>query len=203
MNERKISRKFWGKLALIAFIAETVGGFGNAAEWTSPLGIPDPGFGITTTHLMYGAVGATFNFGSGPVPYPTTVNGPYTHYLDVNHAAATDTANPFGSPSKPRRSIPLNLPPGSVVEIHGGPYSQGTFNGNTSIGIFGNGSATQPIFVRGVSTTQRPTFSRDIITFGSYVTLENLDILAKNISIRSDLSAGSADSHHLVFRHLK
>ena len=203
MKEKNLHRSFREKFALVliagaVFIRQSV----CSAEWTPPMGIPDPGFGITTTHQMYSDPATTYDFGLGPVPYPATANGPYTHYVDVGGAAATDTGNPFGSPLKPRKTIPLNLPAGSVVEIHGGPYSQGTFNGNAYIGVCGIGTATRPIFVRGVSAAMRPTFSRNVTVFGSHLILENINFNATNIGVRADLSPGAADSDHLVFRHL-
>ena len=64
----------------------------------------------------------TYDFGSGLVPYPNAGNGPYTHYVDKTSPTATDTNNPYGTPDRPRLTIPSSLAPGSVVEIHGSGY---------------------------------------------------------------------------------
>jgi len=90
-------------------------------EWSPPIGIPSPAFGIKECHTMYAK--SQIDRGNGLAPYPLSADGPYTHYVDNTHAAATDEGNPFGSSGKPRKSIPLLLPAGSVVEVHGGPYS--------------------------------------------------------------------------------
>ena len=71
-------------------------------------------------------------------------DGPYTHYVDHDHPDATDVANPFGTPTTPRQTVPnlVNLAAGSVVEIHGGAFAaQGALRGT--------GTATAPIFIRG------------------------------------------------------
>src|SRR5687767_6117341 len=52
-----------------------------------------------------------------------------THYVMPTHPRATDDSNPVGSATKPRRTIPLVLAAGSVVDVfgdythaHGSPY---------------------------------------------------------------------------------
>jgi hypothetical protein len=91
----------------------------NFSIWKPPIGIPQPEFGIYEKHTMYSD--KTFDFGSGPQPYKDAGNGPYTHYVDSTHANATDTANPFGTAGKPRKSFPSTITAGSVVEVHGRP----------------------------------------------------------------------------------
>ncbi len=142
-----------------------------AAGWTPPVGIPMPDFGIDETHMMY--VGATYDFGAGPVPYPDAGNGPYTHYVDNTHPSATDSGNLFGTPATPRDTIPLNLPAGSVVEIHGGPYAYGNYYGNR-LGTTGTGTAAKPIFVRGTNANNRAVFAGEVTIRGSYIIVENI-----------------------------
>jgi hypothetical protein len=139
--------------------------------WTPPIGIPRPSFGIDESHTMF--VGQSYDYGGTPGPYKDAGNGPYTHYVDVAHPAATDTGNPFGTPTLPRRTIPLNLTPGSVVELHGGPYDYVSFAGELRFG--GRGTAEKPIFVRGARFDQKAEFKRGIRIFrSSYVVLENI-----------------------------
>jgi hypothetical protein len=151
-----------------------------AEKWTPPIGIPAPDFGIKETHYMY--AGKKFEFGKGvipffgkkSIPYKNAGNGPYTHYVDNTHAKATDKNNPLGTENKPRLTIPLDLPPGSVVELHGGHYRQGTFNGNNMIGITGSGTADKPIFVRGYSSENKTVFRKQITVRGRYIIVENI-----------------------------
>ncbi|MEO7724749.1 MAG: hypothetical protein ABIU29_08700, partial [Chthoniobacterales bacterium] len=86
-------------LSLAALVGAT-----SALAYSPPIGIPAPSFGIDQVVTMYSA--QTYDFGSGPVPYPDAGNGPYTHYVDKTAPGATDTSNTFGTPSKPRLTIP-------------------------------------------------------------------------------------------------
>jgi Big-like domain-containing protein len=141
-----------------------------ASTYDLPIGIPAPDFGINESHHMYAA--ATFNFvGAGGVqPYRNAGNGPYTHY--VNYQTGNDTDNPYGTAANPRKTIPweTELPAGSVVEIHG--------NGFDNVGgilIRGNGTASQPIFIRGANALTKPVFRRAIKVESDYTICENLE----------------------------
>jgi len=143
------------------------------AQWEPPIGIPAPDFGIEETHYMY--EGQTYDFGSGPEAYPDAGNGPYTHYIDCSHAAATDDANPYGTPAKPRMTIPTTVPAGSVVEIHNGDYS--------SMSVVGNGTASKPVFIRGISPENKARIVKNtgegdhlVLTGSTYMIVENLEI---------------------------
>ncbi len=114
-----------------------------AASPVPPIGIPAPPFGIAESHTMYAA--ATFDFGRGGEPYPDAGNGPYTHYVDNTAPGATDDANPFGTADRPRATIPTRLSPGSVVEIHGGPYIA------AETILLAQGTAQMPVFIRGIN----------------------------------------------------
>jgi hypothetical protein len=133
---------------------------GAAGTWAPPLGIPAPSFGIAE------APGAP------------------THWVDNTHPAATDMANPNGSPDRPRMTVPPALGEGAVVEVRGGPY------GGAPRAIWkGAGTAARPVFVRGVG---RPEF-RDVelrVT-GSYVVVEGLAFAGSAVRLRGD---------HLSFR---
>jgi hypothetical protein len=158
--------------------------------WSLPIGVPVPPFGINEEHTMY--VGQQWNYGSGPEPYRDAGHGPYTHYIDNTNGQATDTNNPYGTPTRPRQTIPGNLPAGSVVEVHGGPYTF-TTGGRTQLG--GTGTATHPIFVRGVGASSRPVFLRETEMLGTYVIVEYLDIST------ADSVYVNGPNHHIGVRH--
>ena len=169
----------------------------NFSPWTAPLGIPTPDFGILETPRMY--EGKTYDFGSGPQPYKEAGNGPYTHYIDNTDPNATDTSNPYGTASKPRKTIPGDLRPGSVVEVHGGPYTYGTLSGSHYWTWFsGTGTAANPIFIRGVGL-QIPRFDKmNLRVGGSYLVIENLDLNDSTIGLYY-----SRVSDHISMRSLE
>lgn len=111
-----------------------------------PTGIPAPGFGLDQ------AAGAP------------------TAFVNNTHIAATDTNNPLGTATRPRRTMPTTLPAGTVVEVRGGPYAAGV---NTWTA---QGTRTAPVFVVGVGN---PVFtgngSGDRLRYaGSYFVIEGL-----------------------------
>ncbi|MDT8302834.1 MAG: hypothetical protein RQ760_15235, partial [Sedimentisphaerales bacterium] len=115
--------------------------------WQPPIGIPAPSFGINENVDMYIGQQYTFTDGRGTINYPiSSVSGnPYTHYVDKNNSNATDTNNPYGTESTPRLTIPTTLTEGSVVEIHGGPYTYGSRIWTWT----SQGTAQKPVFIRG------------------------------------------------------
>lgn len=90
------------------------------SPWRPPIGIPAPPFGITQTA------------------------GTPTYYVNNQHASATDSSNPNGTPTRPRATIPVSLPAGAVVEVSGGPYSIGYISWSA------NGTSSAPVFIKGV-----------------------------------------------------
>ena len=144
--------------------------------YVPPIGIPPPSFGIDEVHTMYLDPGYTYDYGSGPEVYHTNAGSPYTHYIDNTHGSATDSGNSLGTPTVPRLTIPATtLPAGSVVEIHGGPY---TSTANSKIYIEGTGTSDLPIFIRGISGNEPRFFNTCTVgRYGScyYVILENID----------------------------
>jgi hypothetical protein len=137
--------------------------------WRAITGIPDPPFGIDTTHHMFAAAGHTYDYGSGPEPYRLGPDGPYTHYVDHDHPDATDVGNPFGTHTTPRETVPnlVHLPAGSVVEIHGGAF-QGPG------GLRGMGTAAAPIFIRG-APGEPPLVTGVFRMYGDYYVIEGLE----------------------------
>ena len=159
-------------LSLAWLILSAGGDVGLAAPesgWQPPIGIPEPPFGITTTHMMYADPSYTYDYGDGPEPYRIGPDGPYTHYVDPNHPNATNTSNPYGTHTMPRITRPNaihNLPAGSVMEMHSGLQP--------GVGpIYGSGTASQPIFIRGVPGDE-PTFTGTFSFRGDYIVMENL-----------------------------
>jgi hypothetical protein len=148
---------------------------GNASvvycAWTPILGIPDPPFGITTTHNMYAGAGYTYDYSDdtvGPVPYRIgTTCGPYTHYIDPGHPNTTDLNNPHGTELKPRLTTPplTSIPAGTVVYIH-----SGTHKGPGP--MTGSGTPAKPIFIRG-NPKNPPTWTGVFDFVLDYVVMEN------------------------------
>src|SRR3989344_2379465 len=113
-------------------------------------GIPEPDFGI--------------NEQAPDVPnFDTEVAGFY--YIHRQHPQATDRDNVYGTTSKPRLTIPEDLPAGSVVEIEGfydySPFGYSRINAH--------GTEDNPIFIRGDRIT------RPIQVRGSYIIIEKLE----------------------------
>lgn len=169
------------------------------AGYVPPVGIPTPPFGIDETVSMYS--NATYDFGKGPVPYPDAGNGPYTHYVDNTSKSATDTNNTYGTPDKPRLTVPATLAAGSVVEIHGTNYTA-----HLHISAGGAvGTAAKPIFIRGYSAVagDRPVMKTDardnvdLIQKDSYLIVENI-IFDTIAHIQID-----TPSDHIALRNLE
>jgi len=139
---------------------DTVSAERNLIEnYVPPIGIPAPEFGIEeTVEILYGS------------------DSFYTHFVDNAQSDATDDGNPFGSADKPRLTIPSVLAAGSVVEIHGGPYT------GMSATYLMNGTVDKPVFIRGVSDTGRPVIRQSVFRFdGQYFIVENLDFYDKSL----------------------
>ncbi len=133
------------------------------AQWQPPIGIPAPSFGIEN---------------EAPA---------FTHYVDNTHPNATDSGNPNGSRSVPRLTVPTSLPAGTVVEVHGGPYS-------TPMSWTGNGTAVAPVFVRGVGEPVFQASNGTLRFFGSFFIVEDVIFDGVNVSLRLPLD-------HFTIRH--
>jgi hypothetical protein len=154
----------------------------DAASWTAPLGVPTPTFGINET--------------APPAPTPWTAAVAGYYYVDATKSTATDSSNPYGTPAKPRATIPLSLPAGSVVELHG-TYDTDHESPNT---IVANGTAAKPVFIRGVSTTARPIARNLWEVRGSYFVLENLEFGPRDTTTTGGLVI-VAPADHVALRH--
>lgn len=161
--------------------------------WTPPIGIPEPEFGIKETHNNY--KGKEFAFSSGKRIYPDAGYGPYTHYVDSRSPNATDTNNPYGSPEKPRMTIPTSFEAGAIIEVHG-PLS----NVRSQIILQINGTKDNPVFIRGVSKNDRPLIeNKQIILTGVYCILENFEFSNTTVLVRT--LAGGIETHHIAIRN--
>jgi hypothetical protein len=161
----------------------------NVFAYTPPTGIPDPSWG--SIHPIDTQAPAQ------PSGWPSTEVAGY-YYIDNTNGSATDSSNPYGTPNKPRMTIPeITYAAGSYVEIHGGPYT-----GGGQIIITANGTEANPVWIRGSSSSTKPTIRGETIIKGSYVFLENLyyDTDNRGIGLRSH--SGSS-LHHAVVRNVE
>ena len=165
-----------------------------ADSWTPPIGIPVPSFGVEETYRMYDETSAR----NRALVYQTSESGGYfTHYVDVTDPAATDSKNSYGSIKKPRKTIPWNLPQGSVVEIHGGPYSPTSGYSKYWTWFSGRGTESQPIFIRGVDM---PEFNgMRVRVGGTYLIIEGLNCNDSTFSFHHEYSG--AVWEHIVIRN--
>ncbi len=148
----------------------------TAANYAPPAGVPTPGFGITqTVASVYGN------------------DSYFTHWVDPTHPNSTDSSNPNGTQIKPRKGIPGNVAPGSVVVI-----AAGTFN--SLVAITAAGTAAQPIFYRGLNPAAPPLIKNKLAIEGAakYVIVENI-ALDRDYQTSGVNIIGPA--HHVSFRH--
>lgn len=151
-----MKRKFFGLAVLGASVfAGVSAAYGQT--WQPPIGIPAPSFGISES------------VPAAPNPWTTPTAGFY--YVEWSNPLATDSGNPYGTPALPRKTIPLSLPAGSVVELHG-TYDQSQ---TSPRGITCNGTAASPVFIRGSSLSDKPRIRRFWEIKGTYFILENLE----------------------------
>jgi Right handed beta helix region len=145
------------------------------ATWIPVIGIPDPPFGISEV--------------APPLPNPWTSDVSGFYYVQ---AGGGNSGN--GYPGSPRSTIPTTLSAGSVV-ILAGTYDQ---NHEGSARIDMNGTASQPVFIRGTSDAVRPTITQKWEAAGSYFILEYINARWANSSGNGKLVFGG---DHGVVRH--
>lgn len=160
-----------------------------------PIGVPDPlvtwkpiGYSGDVVHPLWGDAPASWD--------EARQSGVAAYYIDDKHPQATNTKNEFGSPDKPRSTIPeITYPAGAYVEIHGGPYT-----GGGQIIFTANGTVDKPVWIRGVSADDMPEITGSTIIKGQYVFLENLHYTqrGKTISLRAH---NGSNLHHAVVRN--
>jgi hypothetical protein len=132
-------------------------GAAQTLPWSPPAGIPVPPWGI--------------NESAPAAPNPWLASTPGFYYVDESNGNATDTSNPYGTPARPRRTIPTILPAGSVVELHGTYTRLHTSPATLRL----NGTAASPVYIRGVSSLTPPAITSGWEVSGTHFILENLD----------------------------
>ena len=147
-------RKNFSVLILLTLLSAT----SSSAQsgWVPPAGIPAPAFGVTQVAP------------AAPNPWTSAVPGFY--YVEPSHGASTDSSNPYGTPSKPRKTIPNPLYAGSVVELRGTyttPHRSPAFSLQ--------GTVSSPVYIRGASNTERATVTQAWAMTGQYFIVENID----------------------------
>jgi hypothetical protein len=152
---RAVSARAAGPVGSVAAAPVTTAAFPDG--WTPPTGIPAPDFGIAER---------------APAP-PADWNRPQPdlYYVDATQKAATDEGNSNGTPSRPRRTIPLVLPAGAIVELRG-PYDYAHSSPRT---LTLNGTRERPVFIRGESPEHRAKVRQIWELHGTYAILENLE----------------------------
>lgn len=163
--------------------------------WTAPIGIPDPGFGITDTWPT--------------LPSPWTSSTANFYYVKQG---GTQGAN--GWPANPRGSIPNPIPAGAVVVIDSSVTfeagANATFNfagtnEGTRAWAISSGQAglggTNPTHGNGQATVRYTSEGR---VWGDYGTLDGIDLFADSTG-QATLVLGDWDdspaADHIVFRH--
>lgn len=133
--------------------------------------------------------------GIAPVSWEEAKNlGFPSYFIDSSHPLATNSDNTFGSPDKPRSTIPeITYEPGSYIEINGGPY-----DGGGQIIFRANGTPDKPVWFRGASIENRAKISGETIVKGEYVILENLEFIGQKLGFRPH---NDSYLHHAVIRN--
>ena len=151
--------------------------------WTPPIGIPNPSFGILETAP------------ASPIPWIAATPGFY--YVDASKPTASDAGNPYGTPAKPRRTIPSPLPAGAVVELRG-TYDTGHGSPAT---LVVQGTKLLPVYIRGASATNRPLVRRVWEIKGTYAVLENLEFGPTPDQSATGSLVIRLPASHIVLRH--
>jgi hypothetical protein len=118
----------------------------------APVGIPAPSFGIfepRRRHRRHGRARPGF------------------YYVDASKSGSTDSGNFNGTPGQPRAAIPIDLPPGAVVELHGIRRSHAT-----PATIVSRGRPPARVHPR-VSADSRPL--RAVSGKSTYLIIENIE----------------------------
>lgn len=160
------------------------------AAWVPPVGIPDP------ADYWEGLDPMDDVAPPWPANWPSAEAAGY-YYIHPGHAAATDTANTYGYPDKPRSTIPnVTFAAGSYVELHG------TYSLATTERTF-NGTAENPCWFRGDGINNpnlgQSTAGQDFVFKGTYLFVENLNWGPGRLQIRARNNAGSGS--HIVIRN--
>jgi len=152
-----------------------------------PIGIPDPKFGIDDQRP------------TRPKNWVTEKPG----YYYINYQSGTDSRNTYGTPRHPRRTIPIPIPAGSYIEVHG-TYRH-LIGGATPILGKGNGkpwvaNRSGPVWIVGRDTRSRPDFTTLLVVTGSHVYFDNVRISQSGVfQVGTAIPGHPAD--HIVLRN--
>lgn len=138
----------------------------GAGGYIAPLAIPQPKFYFSGYDPDRATPAWPASWLAGT---PSATAGFY--YIDKNHVASTDTANPYGYPTKPRKTpVEGVLAAGSYVYFAGG----GTYSGADSAGDrfdwSGQGTAANPIWI--TTDANNPATITDLVHIGLTGTAE-------------------------------
>ncbi|CAM2066842.1 putative pectate lyase C [Sulfidibacter corallicola] len=151
--------------------------------YTPPIGIPDPDWGAF--HPI------TVDTPSLPSDWSQAVDGYF--YIQPSHPGSTDTDNPFGTPTRPRSTIPRNIPAGGVVVL------SGSFDDNVSRTITAQGTADNPCWITGLNEAEAPTVIGSLVLLDTtYTVVEHLDF---NGGDGNCITIRGMNSHHVAVRH--
>ncbi|MDH5512401.1 MAG: hypothetical protein OEY27_04220 [Gammaproteobacteria bacterium] len=145
-----------------------------AMAWQPPIGIPQPAFGINEQAPAL------------PDPWNSNISGFYFVQSGGNNSGN-------GYPGNPRGTIPSTLAAGSVV-ILSGTYTEK--HGNNPINAAG--TAAKPVYIRGMSDSQRATITQAWVVNGSYYILEHIKAVWANSSGDGSLEI---NGNHGTVRH--
>ncbi len=159
-------------------------------DYDPPFGIPAPPFGILDSHRMYLDPNHTYSFNGGiPRQYPTTPAGdPYTHYVDLTNGDDSGN-NVYGTPQRPRKTIPAVVDAGSIVEIHG---VMSTTMAPLTIRVNGV-TGTKPVYFRGADPGSKPIVRQAFDINANYVIVENIDFDC------SGVDPAAPEFRHIIF----
>ncbi len=165
-----------------------------------PIGIPAPYFDAALANPITARIPAQ------PAGWPgRAVDGYY--YIDNTASSATDSENNYGFPDKPRKTMPMTIEAGGVMEVRGGPYIM-----NDEFILTMNGTASAPVYVYGINKPEvsgikskingsyfifdgfKLTASRLITTHSSYATIRNTEVSGPNKQ-----NGAALGGHHIVF----
>jgi len=153
-----------------------------------PIGIPDPGFGLTDV-----------------MPdRPSNWNNEVAGYYFVNNDTGSDSNNAFGTPATPRATIPYPVPAGSYVEIEGNYNStNGGIIRIRSSGTNGTWVANTagPVWVVAAKTGKSHAFvDYKVVAYGNYLYLDGLTFKSGGRAYVGSSSSGFA-ADHIVIRN--
>ncbi|MES9924539.1 MAG: hypothetical protein ABW152_10620 [Candidatus Thiodiazotropha endolucinida] len=151
------------KFSFIATLATLLLAQDAQADYTPPIGIPAPSFGIDNV------APAT------PADWNLNLDGFY--YV---RSGGDNSGNGF--PADPRSTIPDPIPAGSVVIIEGAYTTKHETNRLTA-----NGTASQPVYIRGMDQNNRAVLNQKIVIEGSYYVIEYVDGVWSNSSYNGKL----------------